>query len=123
MMTLDYGGDEGAMLYAQVGQHHLARATETSPKRSSGLLSCLSARPADLADAARTRPRVVSVFLSTVPFVYSKRAAAARSPEVALSTIERFVAVTSLLAVELPTPPSPLPYINSHKSKFGLEPR
>ena len=23
-------GDEGAMLYAQVGQHHLARATETS---------------------------------------------------------------------------------------------
>ena len=80
MMTLDQGGDEGAMLYAQVGQHHLARATETSPKRSSGLLSCLSARPPDLADAARTRPRVVSVFLSTVPFVYSKRAAAARAP-------------------------------------------
>ena len=78
MMVLDYVGDEGAMVNAQVDHHPLARATETSPKRSSGLLSCLSARPADLADAARTRPRVVSVFLSTVPFVYSKRAAAMR---------------------------------------------
>ena len=72
------------MLYAQVGQHHLACTTETSPERSSaerssGHLSCLSARPHDLADAARTRPRVVGVLLSIVPFVYSKRAAAARS--------------------------------------------
>ena len=34
MMTLDWGGlaTRGAMLYAQVGQHHLARATETSPE-------------------------------------------------------------------------------------------
>jgi len=32
MMSLDEGGDEGAMLYAKVGQHHLARATETSPE-------------------------------------------------------------------------------------------
>ena len=31
---LKYGGDEEAMVYAQVGQHPLARATETSPKRS-----------------------------------------------------------------------------------------
>ena len=68
------------MVYAQVGKHPLARTTETSPKRSSGLLSCLSARPPDLADAARTRPRVVAMFLSTVPFLYSKRAAAARGP-------------------------------------------
>ena len=36
MMTLDQGGDEGAMLYAQVGHHHLARTTETSPERSRG---------------------------------------------------------------------------------------
>ena len=43
-------------------------------------LPCFSAQPPDLADAARTRPRVVAMFLSTVPFVYSKRAAAARSP-------------------------------------------
>ena len=68
------------MLYAQVGQHHLARATETSPKRSSGTLSCLSARPHDLAFWTGTRPRVVGVSPSIVPFVYSKRAAAARSP-------------------------------------------
>ena len=67
------------MLYAQVGHHHLARTTETSPERSSGHLSCLSARPHDLADAAITRPRVVGVLLSIVPCVYSKRAVAARS--------------------------------------------
>ena len=97
------------MLYAQVGQHHLARTTETSPKRSSGHLSCLSARPPDLADAARTRPRVVSVFRElTVPFVYSKRAAAARSlvSRYRRTTIERFVAVTSQPAVELPVTPT-----------------
>ena len=63
------------MVNAQVDHHPLARATETSPKRRSGHLSCLRARPHDLADAPRTRPRVVSVFVSTVPFVYSKRAA------------------------------------------------
>ena len=68
------------MLYAQVGHHHLARATETSPERSSGHLSCLSARPHDLAFWTGTRPRVVGVSPSIVPFVYSKRAAAARSP-------------------------------------------
>ena len=49
--------------------------------RDEGLfVSCLSARPPDLADAAITRPRVAGVLLSIVPFVYSKRAAAARSP-------------------------------------------
>jgi hypothetical protein len=44
------------------------------------------------------------MFLSTVPFLYSKRTAAARSPGSRLSTIDRFVAVSSTLAVELPTP-------------------
>ena len=80
MMTLDYGGDEGAMLYAQVGQHHLARTTETSPERSSGTLSCLSARPPDLANRLAAQPEVACVRPSIVPFVYSKRAAATRSP-------------------------------------------
>ena len=79
MMTLDYVGDEEAMAYAQVDQHPLARTTETSPKRSSGTLSCLSARPPDLAFWTVTRPRVVGVFPSIVPFLYSKRAAATRS--------------------------------------------
>ena len=68
------------MLYAQVGQHHLARTTETSPEPSSGTLSCLSARPHDLATATAAQPEVACVRPSIVPFVYSKRAAAARSP-------------------------------------------
>ena len=80
MMTLDHVGDQEAMVYAQLGQQPLARTTETSLERSSGNLSCLSARPPeDLADAARTRPRVVAMFLSTVPFLYSKRTAVTRS--------------------------------------------
>jgi hypothetical protein len=79
MMTLDHVGDREAMVYAQLGQQPLARTTETSPELNPGTPSCLSARPPDLADAAGTRPRVVSMFLSTVPFLYSKRTAAARS--------------------------------------------
>ena len=84
MTTLDYGGDREPMLYAQLGQQPPWRATETSPNRSSGLLSCLSARPPDLADAARTRPRVVAVFVSIVPFVYLLQARGVGAcPEVA----------------------------------------
>jgi len=80
MMVLDHVGDQEAMVYAQLVQQPLVRTTETSPELNPGTLSCLSARPPDLADAAGTRPRVVSMFLSTVPFLYSKRTAAARSP-------------------------------------------
>ena len=79
MMVLDQGGDEGAMVNAQVGHHPLARTTETSPKRSSGTLSCLSARPPDLANRLAAQPEVACVRPSIVPFLYSKRAAAARS--------------------------------------------
>ena len=79
MMTLDYVGDEGAMVNAQVGHHPLARATETSPKRRGGTLSCLSARPPDLANLTVARPEVACVPLSSHPFLYSKRAAATRS--------------------------------------------
>ena len=53
------------MLYAQVGQHHLARTTETSLEPRGGTLSCLSVRPPDLAFWPMTRPRVVGVFLSS----------------------------------------------------------
>jgi hypothetical protein len=80
MMVLDHVGDQEAMVYAQLVQQPLVRTTETSPELNPGTLSCLSARPPDLANAAGTRPRVVSMFLSTVPFLYSKRTAAARSP-------------------------------------------
>jgi hypothetical protein len=103
MMVLDHVGDQEAIVYAQLGQQPaLVRTTETSPELNPGTLSCLSARPPDLADAAGTRPRVVSMFLSTVPFLYSKRTAAARSPGSPLWTTERFVAVSSTPAVELP---------------------
>ena len=68
------------MLYAQVGQHHLARTTETSLEPRPGTLSCLSARPPDLAFWTGTRPQVVGVSPTIVPFLHSKRTAAARSP-------------------------------------------
>jgi hypothetical protein len=56
----------------------------------------LSARPPDLDFWTGTRPRVVGVSPSIVPFVYSKRHGGdATSPGgFALSTIDRFVAVT-----------------------------
>ncbi len=79
MMTLDHVGDREAMVYAQLGQQPLVRTTATSLEPRRGTLSCLSARPPDLADAAITRPQVVSMFLSIVPFLYSKRTAPARS--------------------------------------------
>jgi hypothetical protein len=79
MMTLDYVGDREAMVYAQLGHQPLVRTTETSPELNLGTLSCLSARPPDLAFWTGTRPRVVGVSPSIVPFLYSKRTAAARS--------------------------------------------
>ena len=110
MMTLDYVGDEEAMAYAQVDQHPLAHTTETSPERSSGHLSCLSARPPDLAFWTGTRPRdgggrVPEHWI--VPFLYSKRAAAARSLVSRYGrSNQRFVAVTSTPAVEQPSRPT-----------------
>ena len=68
MMTLDHVGDQEAMVYAQLGQQPLACTTETSPELNPGTLSCLSARPPDLAFCTGTRPRVVTVSPSTVPF-------------------------------------------------------
>jgi hypothetical protein len=80
MMVLDYVGDHEAIVYAQLCQQPLVRTTETSLEPRRGTLSCLSARSPDLADAAITRPQVVSMFLSIVPFFYApKRTAAARS--------------------------------------------
>ena len=91
------------MLYAQVGQHHLARTTETSLEPNLGHLSCLSARPPDLAFWTGTRPRVVGVSPSIVPFVYSKRAAWTRG---LVSRYRRSNVLwplrAALLAVELP---------------------
>ena len=102
MMTLDHVGDREAMVYAQLGQQPLVRTTATSLEPRRGSLSCLSAQPPDLAFWTGTRPRVVGVSPSIVPFLYSKRTAAARSL-VSLSKSERFVAVTSEPLVELPS--------------------
>ena len=80
MMTLDHVGDLEAMVHAQLGQQPLAHTTETSLQPRRGTLSCLSAQPPDLATATAAQPEVACVRPSIVPFVYSKRAAAARSP-------------------------------------------
>jgi len=80
MMVFDHVGDQEAMVYAQLGHQPLVRTTEASLERSSGTLSCLSARPPDLAFWTGTRPQVVGVSPTIVPFLYSKRTAAARSP-------------------------------------------
>jgi hypothetical protein len=80
MMVLDHVGDEEAMVYAQLGQQPLVRTTETSPEPRPGTLSCLSAQPPDLATATAAQPEVACVRPSIVPFLYSKRTAAARSP-------------------------------------------
>ena len=79
MMVLDHVGDQEAMVYAQLGQQPLARTTETPLEPRLGTLSCLSARPPDLATATAAQPEVACVRLSIVPFLYSKRTAAARS--------------------------------------------
>ena len=87
MMTLDHVGDQEAMVYAQLGQQPLARTTETSLEPRAGTRSCLSARPPALGPSrhrdgrtACAQPEVACVRPSTVPFVYSKRAAATQSP-------------------------------------------
>ena len=67
------------MVYAQLGQQPLARTTETSLEPRPGTLSCLSARPPGLATATAAQPEVACVRPSIVPFLYSKRTAAARS--------------------------------------------
>ena len=97
MMTLDHVGDHEAIVYAQLGQQPLARTTETSLERSSGTLSCLSARLSDLATVTAAQPKVACVrpSIRIVPFVYSKRTAAARFPRSRDGRYtERFVAVT-----------------------------
>ena len=79
MMVLDHVGDQEAIVYAQLGQQPLVCTTATSLEPRRGTLSCLSARPPDLATATAAQPEVACVRPSTVPFVYSKRTAVTRS--------------------------------------------
>ncbi len=69
MMVLDHVGDQEAMVYAQLGHQPLVRTTEASLERSSGTLSCLSARPPDLAFWTAAQPEVACVRPSIVPFL------------------------------------------------------
>ena len=81
MMALDqHVGNHEVMVYAQLGQQPLARTTETSLQPRQGTLSCLSARPHDLATATAAQPEVACVRPSIVPFLHSKRTAVTRSP-------------------------------------------
>ena len=80
MMVLDHVGDQEAMVYAQLGQQPLVRTTATSLEPRRGTLSCLSARPPDLATATAAQPEVACVRPSIVPFLHSKRTAVTRSP-------------------------------------------
>ena len=66
-------------MYAQLGQQPLVRTTATSLEPRRGTLSCLSARPPDLATVTAAQPEVACVRLSIVPFLYSKRTAVTRS--------------------------------------------
>ena len=79
MMVLDHVSDQEAMVHAQLGQQPLARTTETSLQPRQGSLSCFRAHPPDLADLTVARPKVACVPLAGLPFLYSKRTAAARS--------------------------------------------
>ena len=78
------------------------------PERSSGHLSCLSARPPRLSSIGtrvQSLSRMVAVFLSTVPFLYSKSARARRRrvPRAGgrvmgnRSICRNYVAITSLI--------------------------
>ena len=79
MMTLDHVGNQEAMVHAQLGQQPLAHTTETSLQPRQGTLSCLSARPPDLATVTAAQTKVACVRPSIVPFLYSKRMAVTRS--------------------------------------------
>ena len=80
MMTLEYVGDQEAMVYAQLGQQPLARTTETSLQPRQGTLSCL-ARAASCSRHCdgRTARGGVRAAEHCLPFLYSKRTAVTRS--------------------------------------------
>ena len=80
MMTLDYVADQEAIVYAQLGQQPLARTTETSLEPRPGTLSCLSARPPDLATATAAQPEVACVRPSTLSRLYTPSARRRRDP-------------------------------------------
>ena len=86
------------MVYcAQLGQHPLVRTTETSSERSSGQLSCLIARPPDEISLTRHEhgPGWSPCSPEHCPVCRLQARGVGACPEVALSTIERFVRLLS----------------------------
>ena len=87
MMIFDYVGDGEVMVYP------LVRTTETSSERSSGQLSCLIARPPDEISLTRHEhgPGWSPCSPEHCPVCRLQARGVGACPEVALSTIERFV--------------------------------
>ena len=80
MMVLDHVGDQEAMVYAQLGHQPLVRTTETSPELNPGTLSCLSARPPDLATATAAQPEVACMCGRALSHFYTPSARRRRDP-------------------------------------------
>ena len=105
MMVLDHVGDQEAILYAQLVQQPLVRTTQTSLEPRLGTLSCLSARPPDLAFWTVTRPQVVGVSptIEHCPISILQAHGGDAIPRLAYRKANRFVAVTVGPAVDLPS--------------------
>ena len=89
MMVLDHVGDQEAMVYAQLCQQPLVRTTETSLEPRRGTLSCLSARPPDLADLTVARPKVACVPLWQASHFYTPSARRRRDPSSSVMDVGR----------------------------------
>ena len=105
IITLDYRGSGEPVCGAWLAHHHPRRTGWTPLRRNSGRLSCLSARPPDLAVLAGARPQVLVVLPSSVPHLTVKRAARRRAPVQKMWSFwrsESFVSVSLYEVAELP---------------------
>ena len=114
-ITLDYRGSGEPVCGAWLAHHHPRRTGWTPLRRNSGRLSCLSARPPDLAVLAGARPQVLVVLPSSVPHLTVKRAARRRAPVQKMWSFwrsESFVSVSLYEVAELPKSRDALGYRN-----------
>ena len=105
IITLDYRVSGEPVCGAWLAHHHPRRTGWTPLRRNSGKLSCLSARPPDLAVLAGARPQVLVVLPSSVPHLTVKRAARRRAPVQKMWSLwrsESFVSVSLYEVAELP---------------------
>ena len=80
IITLDYRGSGEPVCGVCLAHHHPRRTGWTPLRRNSGKLSCLSARPPDIATMTAARAEVSAVRPSTVSCPTAKRAGRRRSP-------------------------------------------